>query len=167
MREAFAFASDIVERHWSGDINTPDKYDIDDDIPYSDPEAIEWIQKPTYTSGLITFHGRIKEGYRLHSPTVQEARQGGYANFTWLNPKSGDYLGAILPELTGRSYWILDDPGDVVAKEYRIEEGVFYVVVQYPGSVGDPQEIVVRVGGVELASGDQTALDYSYIRTSQ
>ena len=166
VREAFAYASDIVERHWSGNINTPDKHDIDDSIRYLHPDAIEWIQKPTYSDGLVTFHGRVKEGYRLHSPSLEDARQGGYANFTWLNPKTGDYLGSILPQLTGNSYWKLDDPGDVVAKEYRVEEGTFYIVAEFSSVIGDPQDFVVRIGGIQLASGDRTALDYSYIRVS-
>ena len=167
VREAFAYASEIVERHWSGDINTPDKHDIDDSIRYSHPDAIEWIQKPTYSNGLVTFHGKVRDGYRLHSPTLHDARQGGYPNFTWLNPKLGDYVGSILPKLTGNSYWTLDDPGDVVADQYRIDDGTFYIAAEFYWVIGDPQDFVVRIGGIELGTGNRTALDYSYIRVNR
>ena len=167
VRVAFAYASDIVEKHWSGDINTPDKHDIDDSIQYLHADAIEWIQKPTYSNGLVTFHGSVKEGYRLHSGTVREAQEGGYANFSWVSPETGKYLGSILPALPGNSYWILDDPGDVIAKEYSVESGTFYVVAEFSRAIGDPQDFVVRIGGMELASGDSSALDYSYIRVNR
>ena len=66
--------------------------------------------------------------------------------------------------MTGNRYWKLEDPGDVVAEEYSVEDGTFYVVAEFSWAVGDPQDFVVRVGGIELASGERTALDYSYIR---
>lgn len=166
VRAAFPYAADIVENHWSGDINTPDKHDIDDSIRYINSDAVEWLQKPTYRNGLVTFHGRVKEGYRLHSRTVREAQEGGYSNFTWFNPETGEHLGSILPALSGNRYWILDDPGDVVAKEYSVEDGTFYIIAEFSWVVGDPRDLVVRVGGLALAGGGRSALDYSYIRVN-
>ena len=67
--------------------------------------------------------------------------------------------------VTGTGYW--KTRATWWRRNYRIEDGAFYVVAEFSWVIGDPQNFVVRVGGIELASGDLTALDYSYIRVNR
>lgn len=147
VRAAFPDSADIINRHWSGDLNAPHRWDPDDNLAFTSHNAVVWTQKPTYDDGIVSFAGSLSGDASLVSPDASTARQfGGSSNFT-INDASGNALGSILIPLTGGSYWTLDDPGDVIAEQYQIGGGNFAISFQWPDALGDYANKHITVWG--------------------
>ena len=151
VRNVFSARSDIVEYHWSGDVNAPHRWDPDDSLTFTSHDAIEWKQKPTYSNGTVSFSGELRGHATLSARTLQDARKGGTSNFT-INDSDGNYLGSVLPQLTGGRYWSLDSPGDVVAGEYELSGSEFSVQFQWPGGIGTYADKHITVWGFNNAN---------------
>ena len=146
VRRAFSEYSANVNRYWSGDVNTLEARDPDDQLDFTSHQVVRWTQKPTYLNGVISFSGTLTGDAELATGTLAEAQEGGYANFT-VNDADGDYLGSILPRLTGGSYWRLENPADAVAATYEVYEKTFTIAFQWPDSAGDFRDKHVTVWG--------------------
>lgn len=152
LREAFPNHGGIIDRHWSGDLNAPHRWDPDDSLNFTSHKAVVWTQKPTYRNGTVTFAGYLEGTATLVNPDSASARRGGgYPNFTIGNP-NGNALGSILIPLTGRRSWTLDDPGDVVASRYQIGNGRFEISFRWPTAVGNYDDKHITVWGYQDAS---------------
>ena len=137
VRQAFPEQWEIIELHYSGDLNAPHRWDPDDAINFDHHDAVIWEQKPTYHNGQVSFSGRLTGEATLVSRNIREARQfGRVATFT-IGDQEG-FLGSILPRQTGNAHWILDDPADVVADLFEIDGNSFNVSFQWPAAAGDP-----------------------------
>ena len=150
VRRVFEAHTDVVEYHWSGDVNAPHRWDSDDNL-YQGHNAVEWTQKPTYSNGVVSFSGRLTGPATLSSQTLLEAQHGGYSNFT-ISDSEGNYLGSILPSLSGGRHWTLNDPGDVVADTYHLDGNEFSVRFRWPAGVGQYQDKHVTVWGFNNAA---------------
>lgn len=151
VRAAFPDSADIINRHWSGDLNAPHRWDPDDNLAFTSHNAVVWTQKPTYDDGIVSFAGSLSGDASLVSPDASTARQfGGSSNFT-INDASGNALGSILIPLTGGAYWTLDDPGDVIAEQYQIGGGDFAIRFQWPDALGDYADKHITVWGYNNA----------------
>ena len=148
--QAFPDHSDIINRHWNGDLNAPHRWDPDDNLAFTSHNAVTWTQKPTYNNGLVSFAGYLQDGASLTNPDDASAMQGDSANFT-INDHSGNALGSILIPLTGNSYWTLDDPGDVIAEQYQVNGGAFVISFQWPDALGDYADKHISVWGYNNA----------------
>ena len=150
VREAFGGQAAIVEKHWSGALNAPEDRPFDESLSWS-LGLIQWDQLPTYDGEFVTFSGTLLGDAVLSKETIADARTGGHQNFTLASVDGYHYVGAILPRLvSGR--WLLDDPGDVVATDYRLEQGKFTVRFRSPGALGDPSDYVILLWGFPDAS---------------
>lgn len=147
VRRAFGDHSTIVNRYWNGDVNTPETQGPDDQLNFTSHLVVRWTQKPAYLNGVVSFSGTLAGDATLATRTVAEAQEfSGYANFT-VNDANGDFLGSILPPLTGGSYWHLEDPADAVAATYEIYEKTFTIAFQWPDSAGDFRDKHVTIWG--------------------
>ena len=150
VREAFPGQAAVVDKHWSGKLNAPENRPFDESLSGS-LGLIQWDQLPTYDGEFVTFGGTLLGDAVLSKETIADARTGGRQNFTLASVDGHDYVGAILPRLvSGR--WLLDDPGDVVATDYRLEQGKFMVRFRFPQVLGDPSDYVILLWGFPDAS---------------
>ncbi len=151
LRGAFPGQAAVVEKHWSGTLNAAENRPIGEGVYRNSHELIQWDQSPLYDGEFVTFSGTLLGDAVLSKETIADARTGGHQNFTLASVDGYDYVGAILPRLvSGR--WILDDPGDVVATDYRLEQGKFTVRFRFPQALGDPSGYVVLVWGFQGGS---------------
>ena len=155
LREAFPNHDDIIDRHWSGDLNAPHRWDPDDSLAFTSHDAVVWTQKPSYRNGTVTFAGHLEGAANLVSPDTESAMRGGAANFT-INDENGNPLGSILIPLTGNSYWSLDDPGDVVADRYAIGNGRFDIGFRWPTALGSYADKHITIWGYNNAARTAT-----------
>ena len=168
VRQAFPEQREIIDLHYAGDLNAPHRWDPDDAINTRHHDAVAWTQKPAYQGGVVSFSGRLTGDAGLVARNIDEARRGGSATFTI--SEGTKYIGSILPELTGRSYWTLDDPADVVADLFRIEGNSFSVSFQWPAAAGSPigKRIIVwgyiNADRTPVFGSEDDALGTSFIR---
>ena len=145
VRQAFPEQREIIDLHYAGDLNASHRWDPDDAIDFRHHDAIFWTQKPTYRGGIVSFSGNLTGDATLVARNISEARRGGSATFTIGEGVAS--IGSILPELTGNSYWNLDDPADVVADLFEIEGNSFSVSFQWPSAAGSPMGKLITVWG--------------------
>ncbi len=168
VRESFPAQSETIELHYSGDLNAPHRWDPDDAISIRHHSAVRWVQKPTLVEGAVSFSTELTGDAVLVSKTAAEARRGRLATFT---VGSGiETIGSILPRLSGDSLWTLDDPADVVAKQFEIDGNSLSVSFDWPEGAGDPVGMSINVWGHVDTDGlaededDADALGISLIR---
>ena len=149
VRQAFPDLSEIVEKHWSGKLNAPENRSFDEGTYRRNHDLIQWAQYPTYDGNSVIFRGTLLDDAVLSSETIEQARKGGYQNFTLFTADEGDFKGSILPPLNNDSNWTLDDPGDTIAAEYRLEGKTFTIKFRFPQKLGDPSDYVVGVWGFQ------------------
>ena len=172
VRKAFTGQEAIIDRHWSGKMNAPDNRPFDEGYEYTSHDLIQWTRHPTYEDGVVTFEGTYLNGaepsFRLPRP-----RGSQYANFSLMAAEGGEWLGSILAPLSGNRTWTLDEPGDVVADTYLIDNtsNTFTVTFDFPEGLGDnPSDYVVEVAGFQNSDREATigenidTLGYARIR---
>ena len=149
VRRVFSRQSDIVDLHWSSAVNAPENRPFDEGRERTSHDLVQWEQYPTYDGRSVSFRGTLLDGAVLSKATIHQARGGGYQNFTISRADAYDYVGAILPPLSGGSNWILDDPGDSVATSYRLGGKEFDIRFPFPEALGDPSGYVMTVWGFQ------------------
>ena len=137
VRQAFPNQREIIELHYTGDLNASHRWDPDDAINFRHHDVVIWIQKPTYQNGVVSFSGRLVGDATLVARSIHEAREGGKVS-TFSIGVGTESLGSILPKLTGGSYWTLDDPADVVADRFDIDGNSFSISFRWPAAAGNP-----------------------------
>ncbi len=154
VRQAFPNQQEIIELHYTGDLNAPHRWDPDDAINFRHHDVVTWIQKPTYQNGVVSFSGRLAGEATLASRNIDEARQGGSATFTI--GEGTEFLGSILPKLTDGRSWILDDTADVVADRFDVNGNSFSVIFRWPAGAGNPIGKLIIVWGYNNTSRTPT-----------
>ena len=149
VRQAFHDQSEIVEKHWSGELNAPenrppDKWD--ELILHSSQNLIQWDQHPTYDGEFVTFSGTVLDDAVLSSGTIEEANRDSYGNFHIYSVDDSKFTGYISSPGLNRSP---REPGDVTALEYRLEDRTFTVRFRFPQKLGDPSDYFVDVWGFQ------------------
>lgn len=110
--------------------------------------AIEWLQPPTVSQGIITFWGSVEE------PTSGTG-QWGYAppGVSYHSPFHiyGDCLSSpivtILPPLPGTRFWNTDE-NDTVAEVWETTANSFRVTAQVPAHIAEYGKLELHVGDV-------------------
>ena len=174
VRKAFAGQDAIIDRHWSGKMNAPENRPFDEGYEFTSHNLIKWTRHPTYEDGVVTLEGTYLNGaepsFRLPRP-----RGSQHANFSLRRADDGKWLGSILVPLSGNRTWTLDDPGDVVADTYLIDNtsNTFTVTFDFPEGLGsNPSDYVVKVIGFQNSDREATigenidTLGYSRIRVN-
>ena len=151
VRGAFDGQAAIVEKHWSGALNAPERRPFDEGVSRTSHALIQWDQHPTYDGEFVTLSGTLLGDAVLSRETIADARTGGFQNFTLSSADGYDHAGSILPPLLS-GHWILDDPGDVVAGEYELDGRTLTVKFRFPGALGDSSDYVILVWGFPDAS---------------
>ena len=163
VKTVFGEQVDIVDKHWSGGLNAPE-HRSQEGIDRITHDLIQWEALPTYDpsitscpsngsmvrcGGAVRFHGTLLAGAELSKPTLSEAQQGGYPNFTLIHADEfEDTLGGILPEPRPGYEWLLDDPGDSVSSVYQLTNGEFRIEFPFPEALqGEASDYVVVVWG--------------------
>ena len=136
VRQAFPNQQEIIELHYTGDVNAPHRWDPDDAINFRHHDVVTWIQKPTYQNGVVSFSGRLVGDATLVARSIDEAREGRTSTFTI--GEGTESIGSILPKLTDGRSWILDDPADVVADRFDLNGNSFSVSFRWPAAAGNP-----------------------------
>lgn len=154
VRQAFPNQQEIIELHYTGDLNAPHRWDPDDAINFRHHDVVIWIQKPTYQNGVVSFSGRLVGDATLVARNIDEARQGGSATFTI--GEGTEFLGSILPKLTDGRSWILDDTADVVADRFDVNGNSFSVIFRWPAGAGNPIGKLIIVWGYNNTSRTPT-----------
>lgn len=171
VRKAFAGQDTIIDRHWSGKMNAPENRPYDEGRGYTSHDLIQWTRHPTYENGIVTLEGIFLNGAE---PSFRLPQRGlRYPNFSIETADDKKQVGLILQPLSGNGSWTLDDPGDVVAYTYLIDDAsnTFTVVFDFPEGLGDdPSDYVVRVMGFQSSERKATigenidTLGYARIR---
>ena len=146
VRQIFTGQDEIVDEHWSGGINAPDRRP-DEGIARPNHDLIQWTLAPTYDGHSVTFEGRFLGDSVLANT---DPTGGGYQNFSLLRADGREHIGTILPPLSEGWSWTLDDPGDVVANGYlfSVTTRHFHVLFKFPTALeGQPSDYVVIVWG--------------------
>ena len=158
VRKAFAGQDAIIDRHWSGKLNAPENRGFDEGYEYTSHNLIQWTRYPTYENGVVTFEGIFLNGaepsFRLPRPPGRH-----YSNFYLRTAEDRKHVGSILEPLSGNRTWPLDDPGDVVADTYLMDDSsnTFTVTFDFPeGLGGNPSDYVVRVMGFQASDREAT-----------
>ncbi len=173
VREAFRGQSVIVEKHWSGKVNAPENRPAV--LPWLSANLIQWDILPAYDGSVVEFQGTVLGGASLAKQTIQQARTGGFPNFTLHSTNEFDYVGTILPPLAPDDdrYWILDDVGDVVANTYSLRDSTFTVRFVLPSQLDSSEEYAVLVWGFQdesrmpIFGNSADTLGYAIIRTDE
>ena len=147
VRQAFYDQVEIVEKHWSGKMNAPENRPYDDIGGITSHDLIQWDQYPTHVGDSVTFSGTVIGEATLSSETIEQARKGGYQNFTLRTADGYDYFGSIFPPFDDDWHWVSETPGSTVALEYEVDEGKFRVKFQLRQGRLDPSNYVVVVLG--------------------
>ena len=154
IRQVFTEQDNIIDYHWSGKANARESRGFDEGYEYTSHDLIKWTQYPTYDNGVVSFEGVYLNG---SEPSFRLPRPPGvstYSNFTLRTADNGQQVGSILVPLSGNRRWTLDDPGDVVADTYQIDNATqaFTVAFDFPeGLTGDPSEYVVKALGFQTS----------------
>ena len=149
VRQAFHDQSEIVEKHWSGKLNAPENRPFDEGVYRTNHGLVQWEQYPIYDGNSVTFSGTLLGNAVLSSETIEQARKGGFQNFTLDRAGEYEFVGAIFPPLNDDQHWTLDDPGDTTAIEYRLEEGKFTVKFRVRQGLRNPSDYMVIVWGFQ------------------
>ena len=167
----FRGRGNITERHWSGGLNAPENRPFDEGVGRTHHGLVHWGPYPVYDGGWVRFKGTLLHDAVLSRETVRQSMEGGYPNFTLTSADSHEHLGSVLPPLTDGTKWVLDNPGDSVAGEYRLSGNGFSVRFPFPASLGSPSEYVVIVWGFKESGrtaetgGNIDILGFARIRT--
>ena len=172
IRQLFPDQAEVVEQHWTGKLNAPENRGFDEGYEYTSHNLIQWTQHPTYKNGVVTLEGVFLNGaepsFRLPRPSGRH-----YSNFSLRTADDRRFVGSILVPLSGNRSWTLDDPGDVVADTYLIDDASnkFTITFDFPEGLGDnPSDYVVRVMGFQNSEREATidenidVLGYARIR---
>ncbi len=174
VRQAFEGQSAIIEKHWSSKLNAPENRPFDEMAGMTSHDLIQWTPYPTYDGRSVTFSGTLLGDAVLMSETIKQAREfNRLPNFTLTPAAEYEFTGTILPPFNDDSYWNLDDPGDTVATEYRLEGRAFTVKFPFPKALANPSDYVVIVWGFQDETktafisdeGRPDILGYARIRT--
>ena len=160
VRQAFPNHAAIIDRHYSGDLNAPHRWDPDDNLTFTTHNAVVWQQKPTYRNGIVRFEGYLQGSATLSQSDYESARSGGSPSFS-INDSNGQWLGSILIRLDGNRSWNLDDPGDVVADYYAISKNAFAISFQWPDALGDYADKHITIWGYNNAERTPTITRYA------
>ena len=148
VRKAFPDQAAVVEKHWSGALNAPENRPSDEGVFWTGHDLIQWDRFPTYDGQMVTFSGTLLGDAVLSNETLTEAQENG-RNFTLLRVTDNQSVGSVLPPPKANWRWNLNDPGDVVATQYELDDGTFSVRFRFPQALGDPSDYVVRVYGFQ------------------
>ena len=172
VRQTFRDQLEIVEKHWSGKVNSPENIPFDEGMYRASHGLIQWDQYPTYDGYSVSFRGTLLGDAALSNETLHEATQGGsYSNFTLFPADEFEFVGTIFPPLSDERYWPLDNPGDTNAIEYRLEDRSFAIEFRLRQGLGNPSDYVVIVWGYPDSSktsyfgANIDILGYARIRT--
>ena len=149
VRRVFSRQSDIIDLYWSGGVNAPENRPFDEGIERTSHDLVQWDQFPTFDGRWVSFRGTLLDGAVLSKATISQARSGGYQNFVMGQADDNEYVGTILPPLSGGRSWKLDDPGDSVATSYQLGGKEFDIRFLFPEALGDPSGYVVTVWGFQ------------------
>ena len=172
VRKAFAGQDAIMDYHWSGKLNAPENRPFDEGYERSNHDLIQWQQYPTFVDGVVELKGVLLGDSILVSKDATEISRFEFSAFKLRSVDGGADLGSILPPpRTGRK-WILDDPGDVQAATFAINEAErrFHIRFEFPTALGAPEDFVVLVLGYQNADREPTIgskvdpLSYARIR---
>ena len=152
VRQVFHDQTHLISKHWNGRLNTPENRPFDKGVPRRNHALIRWDQYPIYDGDSVTFRGTHVGDAVLSSETIEQARKGGYQNFTLIPADGREHTGTILPPLNGGRSWTLDDPGDTTAIEYRLDGRTFSIKFRLRQSLANPTDYVVTVWGYPDAS---------------
>ena len=152
VRQAFENQSDTVAKHWAGGLNAPGNRPFDEGVYRENHHLIQWDQHPIYDGRSVTFEGTLVGDASLVN---DDPRTGGYQNFTLSLTDKPEFVGSILPDVSGGE-WTLDDPGDTVASKYFFYPATrkFTVTFPFPTALNSPQDYAVEVWGFQDASRD-------------
>ncbi len=151
VRQAFPYQQEIIDLHYSGDINAPHRWDPDDAINTRHHDVVVWTQKPTYIDGVVSFSGSLTGEATLSALSAFEAQQGGGPS-TFTIIAGGDNIGSILPARTDGRSWVLDDAADVVADQFEVIGNSFTIRFRWPPAAGDSIGKRIIVWGYNNAS---------------
>ena len=143
IRRIFASESEIVEKHWSGKLNDPEKV-WKMQMSSESHNLIRWDQNPTYDGDSITFSGTLLGDAVLSGGTIAQALRDGYRNFHLYSVDRFKFMGNINPP--GWTHGTRH-PGDNTALEYRLEGKTFTVRFRLPEALGNPADYFVDVWG--------------------
>ena len=152
VRQVFRDQAHIISKHWDGRLNAPENRPFDEGAHSTNHGLIHWDQYPSYDGNSVTFRGTLIGDAVLSSETIQQARKGGYQNFTLSLAEEYDHLGSIFPPLGDERSWTLDDPGDTTALEYRLEERTFTIKFRLRQGLRNPVDYAIVVWGYPDAS---------------
>ena len=143
LRRVFASESEIVEKHWSGKLNHPEKtWKLQ--VSSESHDLIRWDQNPTYDGDSVTFSGTLLGDAVLSGGTIAEALRDGYRNFHLYSVDGFKFIGNINPP--GWTHGTRH-PGDNTALVYRLEGKTFAVRFRLPEALGNPTDYFVDVWG--------------------
>ena len=154
VRQAFPDQAAIVEKHWSGSLNAPENRPSEG-VQRLNHDLVRWDSAPAYYGGSVTLSGTLLGDAVLSKETIADARTDGVQNFSLVSVSGYDSVGSILPPLNVGRRWNLNDPGDVVATEYELDDGTFTIRFRFPQALGTPSDYVVLVRG--FPDGNRTS----------
>lgn len=156
VRQAFPDQAEVVEKHWSGNQNSPENRPYDEGVYRPSHGLVQWEQYPIYDGQMVTFSG----GLLGHAVLYRNDKQisPGDHNFL-LNPADDHkFAGFILPPIEDGSSSTLGGPKDTVAVEYRLDGSKFAVKFPFPKDLGAPSDYVVLIWGFQ--DGSKTPVIY-------
>ena len=158
VRKAFAGQDAIIDYHWSGKLNAPENRPFDEGYERSNHDLIQWQQYPTFVDGVVELKGVLLGDSILVSKDAMEISRFGFSAFKLRSVDGGADLGSILPLPRTDRKWILDDPGDVQAATFAINEAErrFHIRFEFPTALGAPEDFVVHVLGYQNADREPT-----------
>ena len=149
VRQAFHDQISIVEKHWSGNLNAPENRPFDEGMYRRSHDLIQWDQYPIFDGDSITLKGTLLGDAVLSSETIEQARKGGFPNFTLYNADEPRFVGTIFPPLDNDRHWTLDDPGDTTAIEYKLDDRKFTIKFRLRQGLSSPSDYVVIIWGFQ------------------
>ena len=145
VRQTFHDQADIVEKHWSGQLNAPENRPFDEGVYRKNHGLVQWDQYPTYDGKYVELSGTLLGDAVLSRENLDEAkRSSGSQNFDLYPAGGGGFEGRIFPP--GRN-WTYKLAGDNTAVEYRLEGNTFSVKFPFPKDLGSPSDYGVHVWG--------------------
>ena len=158
VRQAFAGQDGIIDYHWSGKPNAPENRPFDEGYERTNHDLIQWEQYPAFVDGVVELKGVLLGDSILVSKDAMEISLFEFAAFKLRSVDGGTDLGSILPPPRTGRIWILDDPGDVQATTFAVNEADrrFQIRFEFPTALGDPEDVVVLVLGYQNADREPT-----------
>jgi len=158
VRKAFAGQDAIIDYHWSGKLNAPENRPFDEGYERTNHDLIRWEQYPTFADGVVELKGVLLGDSILVSKDASEISRFEFAAVRLGSADGGANFGSILPPPRTGKKWILDDPGDVQATTFTINEAhrSFHIRFEFPTALGDPEDVVVRVLGYQNSDREPT-----------